>query len=124
MLNVSYVEGEEESADPFSQPWTIRPNQSSAVNSMAYSMFGETRDTGGKSPLRAPEPFAAKGRLTKEKMDQMSERPTQSRKSKRTRVTQADAATHASSKALSQARRTSIDDRMTNAATQLTKQGT
>lgn len=69
MLNVSYVEGEEESADPFSQPWTIRPNQSSAVNSMAYSMFGETRDTGGKSPLKAPEPFAAKGRLTKEKMD-------------------------------------------------------
>jgi len=124
MLNVNYVEGEEDSADPFTQPWTIRANQSGAVNSMAYSMFGETRDTGGKSPMRAPEPFQAKGRLTKERMELMSERPTQSRKSQRSRLTQADAATHASSKAASQARRTSMDEKATNAATQVTKQAT
>lgn len=125
MLNVNYVEGEEDSTDPFAQPWTIRANQSSAVNSMAYSMFGETRDTGGKSPMRtAAEPFLAKGRLTKEAMEHMSERPTQSRKSQRSRLTQADAATHATSKGASQARRTSMDERATNAATQITKQGT
>ena len=84
---------------------------------MAYSMFGDTKEPGGKSPLRGPEPFAAKGRLTKERMEQISERPTQSRKSQRTRLTQADAATHASSKGASHARRTSMDDRATHAAT-------
>jgi len=53
MLNISYTEGGD--SDPFEKAWTIRLNQSSAVNSMAISMFGETRDILGatnKTPMR------------------------------------------------------------------------